>query len=222
MRRGRAGTPARPRVPAPPPIDVAILPVVVFERLDFLYTPSSDVAADARFHVDVLGGRLVFAIDDGGTRVAMIELAAGSAGPCSPITWRAIARSSCTASWISRRRARAPGRLGARAIARDPAGSAQLIPDARRPPIRALPGDAAGRAQSFRGPARLLRADTEVWHVRRSRGPLVRPRERDSSSQAELLSRSLVADGVESQTASVADGVRRRRRRSQIVPLAWN
>jgi hypothetical protein len=47
---------------------------VTFERLDFLYTPSDDVAADTRFHVDVLGGRLVFAIDDGGTRVAMIEL----------------------------------------------------------------------------------------------------------------------------------------------------
>jgi hypothetical protein len=48
-----------------------------FEQLDFLYTPSSDVAADMRFHVDVLGARLIFAIDDGGTRVAMIELAAG-------------------------------------------------------------------------------------------------------------------------------------------------
>jgi hypothetical protein len=44
------------------------------ERLDFLYTPSRDVAADTAFFVDVIGGRLVFSIDDGGTRVAMIEL----------------------------------------------------------------------------------------------------------------------------------------------------
>jgi hypothetical protein len=50
---------------------------VTFEQLDFLYTPSADVAADARFHVDVLGGRLVFAIEDGGTRVAMVELTTG-------------------------------------------------------------------------------------------------------------------------------------------------
>ena len=53
---------------------------VTFEQLDFLYTPSVDVAADARFLVDVLGGRLIFAIEDGGTRVAMIELTAGPAG----------------------------------------------------------------------------------------------------------------------------------------------
>jgi hypothetical protein len=49
---------------------------VAFERLEFLYTPSVDVAADTRFFVDIVGGRLVFAIDDGGTRVAMIELTA--------------------------------------------------------------------------------------------------------------------------------------------------
>jgi hypothetical protein len=49
----------------------------VFGQLDFLYTPSTDVVGDLRFHVDVLGARLVFAIEDGGTRVAMVELAAG-------------------------------------------------------------------------------------------------------------------------------------------------
>ena len=48
-----------------------------FEGLDFLYTPSRDVAADTADFVDVLGGRLVFAIDDGGIRVAMIELTDG-------------------------------------------------------------------------------------------------------------------------------------------------
>lgn len=49
-----------------------------FGRLDYLYTPSRDVAADARYHVDVLGGRLVFAIEGMGTRVAMIELSEAS------------------------------------------------------------------------------------------------------------------------------------------------
>jgi hypothetical protein len=49
---------------------------VTFERLDFLYTPSDDVVADTRYFVDVLRGRLVFAIDDGGTKVSMIELTA--------------------------------------------------------------------------------------------------------------------------------------------------
>jgi hypothetical protein len=43
-------------------------------RLDYLYTPSDDVAADAHYLVEVLGGRLEFAIDDGGTRVAMVTL----------------------------------------------------------------------------------------------------------------------------------------------------
>jgi len=49
-----------------------------FEQLDFLYIPSSDVAGDASYFTGVLGGRLVFAIDDGGTRVAMVELAPDS------------------------------------------------------------------------------------------------------------------------------------------------
>jgi hypothetical protein len=47
-----------------------------FGTLDFLYMPSRDVAADARHFVDVLGGTSVFAIDDGGTRVAMVALGA--------------------------------------------------------------------------------------------------------------------------------------------------
>ena len=42
--------------------------------LDFVYAPSSDVAADARWFTDVLGADLVFAIDESGTRVAMLRL----------------------------------------------------------------------------------------------------------------------------------------------------
>lgn len=45
-----------------------------FEQLDFLYTPSSDVAADLTYFTDVLGGRVVFAIEAMGTKVAAIEL----------------------------------------------------------------------------------------------------------------------------------------------------
>ena len=45
------------------------------EALDFLYTPSRDVAADTADLTAALGGRVVFAIEDGGVRVAMIEFA---------------------------------------------------------------------------------------------------------------------------------------------------
>ena len=48
-----------------------------FEQLDFLYMPSRDVAADMAYFADMLGGRIVFAIDGMGTRVAAVELTAG-------------------------------------------------------------------------------------------------------------------------------------------------
>ena len=47
---------------------------MTLERLDFLYMPSEDVATDMRYFTDVLGGRLVFAIDAMGIKVAMVEL----------------------------------------------------------------------------------------------------------------------------------------------------
>jgi len=47
---------------------------VTLERLDFVYMPSADVAADMEYFTSVLGGRLVFAVEGMGTRVAMIEL----------------------------------------------------------------------------------------------------------------------------------------------------
>ena len=56
---------------------LAIVAVVAvpFERLEFVYMPSRDVAADVRHFTDVLGAELVFAIDAMGTRVAMVKLA---------------------------------------------------------------------------------------------------------------------------------------------------
>ncbi len=46
----------------------------MFERLDYIYQPSRDVAADVAYYTETLGGRLVFAIEAMGTRVAMVEL----------------------------------------------------------------------------------------------------------------------------------------------------
>lgn len=53
------------------------MPAGVFEQLDFVYTPSSDVAADVHYFTDVLGAELVFALEDTGTRVAMVRLTQG-------------------------------------------------------------------------------------------------------------------------------------------------
>ena len=49
----------------------------MFEQLDYLYVPSRDVAADIAYFTDVLGARLIFAIEGMGTRVAMVELTDG-------------------------------------------------------------------------------------------------------------------------------------------------
>ncbi len=46
----------------------------MFEHLDYIYMPSRDVAADVAYFTDVLGGRLLFAVEGMGTRVAMLEL----------------------------------------------------------------------------------------------------------------------------------------------------
>ena len=45
-----------------------------FLSLDFLYTPSSDVAGDRTYMVDVLGARPVFAVEGMGARVAAVAL----------------------------------------------------------------------------------------------------------------------------------------------------
>ena len=46
----------------------------MFGELDFVYTPSSDPAADRDYFVNVLGAREVFAIEAGEDRVAAVEL----------------------------------------------------------------------------------------------------------------------------------------------------
>jgi hypothetical protein len=47
---------------------------MTFEQLDFIYMPSRDVAGDVRYFTDVLGARMIFAVEGMGTRVAMVEL----------------------------------------------------------------------------------------------------------------------------------------------------
>jgi hypothetical protein len=65
---------AQERTGETPEGDAESLP---FEQLDYVYTPSSDVAADVAYFTEVLGARRLFAIDDGGVRVAMLELSEG-------------------------------------------------------------------------------------------------------------------------------------------------
>jgi hypothetical protein len=48
---------------------------VAFESLDFVYHPSHDIVRDLAYFTDVLGGRLHFAVEGTGARVAAIELA---------------------------------------------------------------------------------------------------------------------------------------------------
>ena len=47
---------------------------MTLKSLDFVYMPSTDVAAEMEYFTSVLGGRLVFAVEGMGTRVAMVEL----------------------------------------------------------------------------------------------------------------------------------------------------
>ena len=49
----------------------------MFESLDYVYMPSRDVQSDLTYFTEVLGGRLVFAIDGMGARVAMVDLTDG-------------------------------------------------------------------------------------------------------------------------------------------------
>lgn len=49
--------------------------MTALKSLDFIYHPSRDVARDMTYFVDVLGGKLLFAVEGMGARVAAIELA---------------------------------------------------------------------------------------------------------------------------------------------------
>jgi hypothetical protein len=49
----------------------------VFVSLDFLYTPSSDVASDMTWLSETLGGQIGFAVEAMNARVAMVRLTDG-------------------------------------------------------------------------------------------------------------------------------------------------
>jgi hypothetical protein len=55
----------------------AAMEAAPFLQLEYLYTPSHDVAKDARHFADILGGTVAFAVEGMGARVAMIQLTAG-------------------------------------------------------------------------------------------------------------------------------------------------
>jgi hypothetical protein len=58
----------------PATLDHARVPDPLLGSLDYVYAPSSDVAADVQWFSEVLGAEVMFAIDSGGTRVAMLSL----------------------------------------------------------------------------------------------------------------------------------------------------
>src|SRR2546430_2697382 len=64
-------TPGKSRTAAPRRRDRPM----AFESLDFVYHPSRDVKRDVAYFTEVLGGRLHFAVEGMGARVAAIELA---------------------------------------------------------------------------------------------------------------------------------------------------
>jgi predicted enzyme related to lactoylglutathione lyase len=48
-----------------------------FVQLDYLYTPSKDVAADVEYFTRVLGAEVAFSIEGMGARVAMLRMSEG-------------------------------------------------------------------------------------------------------------------------------------------------
>jgi catechol 2,3-dioxygenase-like lactoylglutathione lyase family enzyme len=55
-------------------VSLGMIRIMAIESLDVLYLPSRDAEADLAFFRDVLGARVVFAIEAMGTRVAEVSL----------------------------------------------------------------------------------------------------------------------------------------------------
>jgi catechol 2,3-dioxygenase-like lactoylglutathione lyase family enzyme len=55
-------------------LSLGMIRMMPIEALDVLYVPSRDVQADVAFYRDVLGARVVFAIEAMGTRVGEVSL----------------------------------------------------------------------------------------------------------------------------------------------------
>lgn len=129
-----------------------------FEQLDYVYMPSRDVAADVHYFTDVLGVRLVFAVEGMGTRVAMLELSdtpprillAGHLEGEVPVLVYRVRRLASTLDELQ-----AAGWERERSF-EIPQGPVLLVHRSRRPSTRALRADAAGGRAPFRWPPRFL------------------------------------------------------------------
>jgi hypothetical protein len=113
-------------------------PAPPFERLDFPYTPSTDVPRDLRYFTEVLGGRAIFAIDAMGTKVAAVELTEGPPlvlltdhveGERPILVYRVGSLATALKDLV---------RVGARGHVRDPARAVLLVPNPGRPPRRGV------------------------------------------------------------------------------------
>ena len=164
---------------------------MTFEQLDYVYTPTRDAAADVRFFTDVLGGALVFAIDEMGTRVAMVSLTEEPPGSSSRSTSMANGRSSSTGSRASRTpwpRSRAAAG-SAKAHSRSPPGRAAR--SARQAAIGSR--STSGRARSSRHPSPAAATSRGADRSQGAIGPAGDDRERQRDPAALLLAHVGVA-----------------------------
>ena len=119
----------------------------MFDRLDFVYMPSRDVAADLKHFTRGLAAEVVFAIEAFGTRVAMVRLApdpppllfAGHLQGDQPVLVYRVAdleqavRNSATARSSSAWGSRSLTGVASRSRTRDPKGSLCTSARAQRP-----------------------------------------------------------------------------------------
>ena len=119
------------------------------EALEIVYAPSRDVAADLAFYRDVVGARVVFAIEAMGTRVA--EVAIAPEGPRlilaehlageAPVLLHRVADLEVSLAELSARGLRVEGRvelpLGPCATFRTPGGQRLGLYERTRPGVDA-------------------------------------------------------------------------------------
>ena len=141
---------------------------MAIEALDLLYVPSRDVKADLDFYRDVLGARVVFAIEAMGTRVA--EVAISPPGPRlvlahhlagdAPVLLHRVSDLDRTLAQLGARGLRLEGRvelpLGPCATFRSPGGQRLVSTRSRAP--RSTSTSSAVLTSNWRRADRLRRA----------------------------------------------------------------
>ena len=119
---------------------------MAFRSLDFVYTPSSDVARDLAHFTGALGGEAVFAIEAFDTRVAMVRLSdegpgvllAGHLEGEAPVLVYRVDELDAELERLRGERRRGGGPL------RDPARAVRGARPAGQPAHRRLPAHATG------------------------------------------------------------------------------